>query len=477
LSFPELKNNKKTERNWSVFMSSKKQNKPSFNSRFGYIMVAAGAAIGLGNIWKFPYLAYGNGGGAFLVVYIILCYILGHPVVEMESAIGRYAKVNAIDAYGIINKKWKFAGAVNVICTVLIDMYYIIVSGYVLKYAVAYLMGGNFSTDKAAYYNEFISSPIEPLIFAGILMIIVVVLLAGGITELVEKVTKIIMPVLFILLVICGVWALFSSEGAMEGLKFYLIPDFSNFTVKSFADACMQVMFSVGIGWAIFATLGATMSDGANIKKDSIWVTSCDLAVALLAGFVIIPSVVGAGSEMTAGPSLVFLAMTEIFSSLPGGNIIGIFFFFALIFAVLSTYFTILEIPVKCIEEKCKLSHKKATVITAVFIFIGGIFCSLSQGTGLLSGVKLPWFVFGDGIVYYNIYDWIDCFSGYVLLPLGCLLTCFYCVFVWGFKGYEKELTKDGRDGKLNLYNKIIMSVVVPILTLIVILNCFGFIK
>lgn len=458
-------------------MSEKIKQKASFHSRFGYIMVAAGAAIGLGNIWKFPYLAYGHGGGAFLVVYIILCFILGHPVVEMESAIGRFSKVNAIDAYGNINKKWKFAGAVNVICTVMIDMYYIIVSGYVLKYAVMYLIGGNFGTDKAAYYNNFISSPIEPLIFAGILMAIVVLLLAGGITQLIEKVTKIMMPILFILLVVCGIWALFSSEGAIEGLKFYLLPNFSNFTVKSFADACMQVMFSVGIGWAIFTTLGATMSDDANIRKDSMWVTICDLSVALLAGFVIIPSVVGAGSEMSAGPSLIFLAMTDIFNKLPGGNIIAVFFFFALIFAVLSTYFTILEIPVKCIEEKCKISHTKATVLTALVICIGGIFCSLSQGTGLLSGVKLPWFVFGDGIVYYNIYDWIDSFSGYVLLPLGCLLTSFFCTYIWGFKNYEKEMTKNGRDGKLRTYDKIIMAVVVPILTVIVILNCFGFIK
>ncbi|MDL2296248.1 sodium-dependent transporter [Lachnospiraceae bacterium OttesenSCG-928-E19] len=458
-------------------MSNESKNKPSFNSRFGYIMVAAGAAIGLGNIWKFPYLAYGNGGGAFVVVYIVLCFILGHPVVEMESAVGRHAKTNAIDAYGKINKRWKFVGAVNVICTLLIDVYYIIVSGYVLKYAVAFLLGGNFGADKAAYYHDFISSPVEPLIYAGILMIIIVFLLSKGITQLVEKITKVIMPLLFILLIVCGVWALFSSDGAFEGLKFYLIPDFSSFTVKSFADACMQVMFSVGIGWAIFTTLGATMSNDANIKKDSTWVTICDLAVALLAGFVIIPSVVGAGSEMSAGPSLVFLAMTDIFAKFPGGNIIGFFFFAALIFAVLSTFFTTLEIPVKCVEEKGHMSHKKATIVTALFVFCGGVLCSLSQGSGLLSGVKMPWFVFGEGIVYYNIYDWADCMSGYVLLPLGCLLTCFYVVFVWGFKDYEKELTQNGRDGKLSMFSKVVITVVVPILTLVVILNCFGFIK
>ncbi len=455
---------------------SNERNKANFGSRFGYIMVAAGAAIGLGNIWKFPYLAYGGGGGAFVIVYIILCLVLGHPVVEMETAVGRRAKTNCIDAYGVVNKKWKFVGVVNVICTVLIDMYYIIVSGYVLKYAVDFLIGSTFGPDSATYYNNFISEPFQPLIYAGILMLIVVVLLSFGITQLVEKVTKVIMPLLFVLLIGCGIWALFISPGAIDGLKFYLVPDFSKFTWKAFADACMQVMFSVGIGWAIFTTLGASVSDKNNLRKDSMWVTICDTCVALTAGFVIIPSVVGAGSTMTAGPSLIFLAMTDIFGKFPGGRFIGFFFFTALIFAVLSTYFTILEIPVKCVEEKAKISHKKATVITAVLIFIGGAFCSLSQGSGLLSNVKMPWWSFGDGVIYYNIYDWADCLSGYVLLPLGCLLTTIYCVKVWGFKGYEEELTKGGGK-KLRLYDKIIMTVVVPILTLIVILNCFGFIK
>ncbi len=447
----------------------------SFGSRFGYIMVAAGAAIGLGNIWKFPYLAYGGGGGAFIIVYLLLCFLLGHPVVEMESAIGRHAKTNAIDAYGVVNPKAKFMGFVNVACTFLIDMYYIIVSGYVLKYAVTYITGANFGGDGAAYYTNFVSDPIEPLIYAGVLMIIIVILLSFGITEVVEKVTKVIMPMLFVLLIICGIWALFTSEGAIDGLKFYLIPNWSTFTWRTFADACMQVMFSVGIGWAIFVTLGANLSDETNIKKDAYWVTICDTSIALLAGFVIIPSVVGAGSEMTAGPSLIFLAMTEIFELFPGGQIIGIFFFTALIFACMSTYFTILEIPVKCVEEKFKISHKLATIITAAIIFVGGIFCSLSQGEGLLSGYLFPWWSYSSGVVHYNIYDWVDCFSGYVLLPLGCLLTCFYVVKIWGFEEYEKELTSNGRDGKLHKYDKFIIAVLVPLLTIVVILNAFGF--
>lgn len=448
-----------------------------FGSRFGYVMVAAGAAIGLGNIWKFPYLAYGGGGGAFIFVYIVLYFFFGYPGAKMETAIGRFARTNSIDAYGVINKKWKFAGVFQVICTILIDMYYVVVSGYVLKYAVAFLMGGNFGADKLAYYNNFISSPIEPLIWTAIVVVITALLLANGITNLVEDVTKVIMPLLLALLVICGVWALFTIDGAMEGLRFYLIPDFSNFSWKAFADACMQVLFSIGIGWCIFVTLGTTLKGSANIAKDMRLVCLCDLVVALTAGFVVIPSVVGSGKAMEAGPSLVFLTLTDIFGSMPGGNIIGFLFFTALIFAVLSTLFTIVEIPTRCLEEKFKIGHVKATWLMSGIIFAGGVLCSLSQGQGLLSGVKMPWFFFGDGIIYYNIYDWVDCLTGYVMLPLGFLLTAFYCAKVWGFKGYEKELTSDGRDGRLSKFDKVLIMAVIPVLTLIVVLNCFGFIK
>ena len=285
------------------------------------------------------------------------------------------------------------------------------------------------------------------------------------------------MPLLFVFLIVCGIWALLISENAMAGLRFYFVPDFSKFTWKTFCDACMQVMFSISIGWGVFTTLGASLSDQSSIRGDSIWVTLCDTAVAIIAGFVIIPSVVASGSNMTAGPSLIFLAMPGIFAKFPGGRWIGFVFFTALVFAVISTYFTILEVPIKTLSEKAKISHDKAAVIISILIFIGGIFCSFSQGTGLLSHIQLPWWTYGTGVLYYNIYDWVECFSGYVLLPLGCLLTTIYCIRVWGLREYEKELTKNGRDGKFSLYDRFVITFVIPILTIIVILNCFGFIK
>lgn len=452
---------------------SKKEH-PQWKSRFGYIMVAAGAAIGLGNIWRFPYLAYAGGGGIFILLYLILAVIMGHPMVEMESAIGRYGRGNVAASFGAVNKRYKFIGIIAVICTTLIDIYYVVVSGWVLKYTVSYVSGSDFGTDTRKYFDGFVSSSVEPVIYTAIVIIITAFLLFFGITNLVEKVTKVIMPALFILLLICGVWAIFSTEGAVEGLKYYLLPDFSKLSVKVFADAATQILFSVGIGWGIFITLGASLPRENNIKKDAMWITLCDTAVALLAGFVIIPSAFGAGVDVASGPSLIFVVMTQIFDNLPGGRIIGLFFFVALVFAVFSTLFTIVEIPVKWVEESFKLKHKLATVVVSLVIFLGSIFVSL--GFGMLKDLKLPW-IDANGLAAYNLYDWLDTATAYVLLPLGCILTCFYIVRVWGIAGYEKELTADGRDGKVYGFQKMLARIVIPVLMIIVILNCFGFIR
>lgn len=444
----------------------------NFGSRIGYIMVAAGAAIGLGNIWKFPYVAYGDGGGTFLILYLVIAVLLGQPGVLIETAIGRHSRANAVDAYGNINKRWSFIGIINIVCTSMIDFYYMIVSGYVVKYAIAYICGAHFGADKEAYYNAFISDPVEPLIYGFGVIAITSIILGFGITDKVEKICKIILPALLVLLIVCGVWALRISPGAIDGLKWYLVPDFGKFTFKTFADACMQVLFSVGIGWAIFITLGASVSDKNNLRSDSTWVVICDSAIAILAGFVIIPSVVGAGSEMASGPSLIFLAMTSIFEQFPGGKFIGILFFVSLVFACFSTAFTILEIPIKVVREKCNMSSWMAICVTSLIIFVGGIFASLSQGSGLLSGVNVPWVDF-TGVHYYNIYDWLDTFTGYLLLPLGTLFTAFFVAYVWGFDKLNEELIKGG-GRPVNGWDKFTIKVCIPILTMIVILHAFG---
>lgn len=445
-----------------------------WGSRFGYIMVAAGAAIGLGNVWKFPYLAYRGGGGIFILVYIAIVLLLAKPMVEMETAIGRHGRSDTVSVFEKINKKWGFVGWIANICTICINFYYVVVGGWVLRYGVQFIISGDFGADPNVFYQNFISDPVQPLIYTFIVLFIVLGLLLFGITTIVEKISKVMLPALFVLLVVCGFYSMFATEGALEGLKYYLLPDFSKFTVKVFADAVTQVLFSVGIGWGIFTTLGANVPKENNIRKDSLVIGWMDTLAAVLAGFVIIPAAFGAGVDVQKGPALIFDVMAGIFKNLPGGRFIGSLFFIALIFAVFSSLFSFIEIQVRTFEIKMKLERKKAIIVTAIIIGLGNILVSL--GFGPLKDVTIPWPSFG-GVEQYGFYDWFDCFTGYLLLPLGCLLTCFFVWKVWGWRGYEKELTVDGRDGKLTGWNKFLTVFLVPLFMIIVLLNVFGFIK
>ena len=241
-----------------------------------------------------------------------------------------------------------------------------------------------------------------------------------------------------------------------------------------FADAVTQVLFSVGIGWSLFITLGANIPKKNNLKSDALFVSFADTFAAVLAGFVIIPSAFGAGIDVQKGPALVFEVMSGIFLNLPGGRIIGSCFFLALIFAVISSLFSFFETNIRTAEVKLKMGRKKATLIIAIIIGIANIFVSL--GFGPMKGFQIPWLYYGS-TEFYGLYDWLDCFSGYVLMPLGCILVCLFVSKIWGWKKYAAELTQDGRDGGITLWNKISAYVIIPLFMVIVILNVFGFIK
>lgn len=444
----------------------------TFSSRFGYVMVAAGAAIGLGNIWRFPYMAYRNGGGIFILIYIIVVALVGKAGIEMETAVGRQGRTNAVESYAKINKNSKIVGWIGIVFTFMLDMYYVVVGGYVLKYALDFLIGKDFG-DTTVYYNEYISNPIIPLVFTAILLAIVAYFLVSGITRRVEKVSKLIMPLLLVLLVVCGVGALVSSPTAVNGLSYYLVPDFSKLSFKTISDVCVQVMFSIGTGWCLYVTLGANVHKEENIRKTANYICICDTAIAILAGFVVIPSVVGAGSQMANGPSLVFMAMPQIFAGLPAGRILGFLFFTTLIIAVITSMFTFIEIPAVVIRDKLKVGHEKATILTTVAIFVCSMFCSWSQGEGILSGIRIPW-LSAQGVAYYSIIDWVDCFSSYVLMPVGNIAVAFFIAKVWGFNKYEKELMADGRDGTVSKLNKWIIVAGIPAFSVVTLLNVFG---
>ncbi len=448
-----------------------------WGSRFGYIMVAAGAAVGLGNIWKFPYLAYESGGGAFIITFIVIAALVAYPMVKIETAIGRRGGGDTVSCFEAINPKWGFVGWIANLCTVLINMFYVVVGGWVLKYAVQYIISGDFGDDTVVYFEGFTGSTFEPIIWTFILMAFVSILLLFGITNIAERVVKIVMPCLFVFLIICGIWALFSIDGATEGLSYYLIPDFSDYSFKTFAQAATQVLFSVGIGWGIFTTLGTNVPKSNNIKSDSALIVASDAIVAIVAGFVVIPAAFAGGTDFEAGPRLVFEVMTGTFAQLPGGRIIGIIFFVALLFAVISSLFTFFEIPMRTFEVKLKLGRKKAVLIVACIIFAGNILVSL--GFGALNWLQLPWpDASVDGfIAAYGIYDWLDCFTAYILLPVGVVLACIFVVRAWGFMHYEKELTNGGELKKVTTFEKVLITVIIPLFMILVFLNVFGFIQ
>lgn len=458
-------------------MSDTPQNsgQAEWGSRFGYLMVAAGASIGLGNIWKFPYLAYRGGGGIFLIVYIIIILLLAKPMVELETAIGRHTQSDCVTAFAECGKKkaWGLLGWIGNLATIMICAYYFVVGGWVIKYAANFIVSGDFGADPWQYFTDFTSSTVEPLVWALGLLAFTIVFLFFGITNIVEKMAKVMLPALFCLLIICGVYACTSAEGAMEGLKYYLLPDFSNFTVKVAADAVTQCLFSVGIGWSLFVTLGANLPKKNNLRSDAIFVSFADTVAAIIAGFVIIPAAFGAGVDVQKGPSLIFGVLTDIFGNLPGGRIIGAFFFTALIFAVISSLFSFVEITARTFEINLGWGRKKGLVLYGIGMAVLNILVSL--GFGVMSNVQIPWAYVGS-VEYYGLYDWFDCFSGYVLLPLGCLLTAIFPWF-WGWDNYEKEVTNDGKFGKISKWDKIELTVIVPFFMLVVLLNVFGVIK
>ncbi len=445
-----------------------------WTSRFGYLMVAAGASIGLGNIWKFPYLAYRGGGAVFLIVYLIINLVLAKPMIEAETAIGRFGRADTVSSFEKINPRWGFIGWIANICTLMINFYYVVVGGWVLRYAWQFISSGDFGENASVFYQAFISDAFQPLLWAMALLVFVTLTLLFGITKYVEKVSKVIMPLLAVLLIVCGVYACFAQEGALEGLRYYLLPDFSNFTVKVFADAVTQVLFSIGIGWGIFTTLGANVPKSNNLRKDALFISLADPAAAILAGFVIIPSAFGAGIDVQKGPALIFDVMADIFNRLPGGRAIGSLFFIVLSFAVISSLFSFIEISVRTFEIKKKLGRKKAVFVSACIIGIGNVLVSLNFG--VMSEFKLPWPYVGQ-MEHYGLYDWFDCFSGYVLLPLGCLLISVFVARIWGWKNYEMELTASGRDGGLSKWDRFCVAVLAPVFMVIVLLNVFGVIQ
>lgn len=409
----------------------------SFTSKFGIIAAAAGSAIGLGNIWKFPYIAGENGGGVFLVIYLIFIVLIGVPVMMSEFIIGRRAKQNVFGAFRQLTSHgfWKIIGIMGVLAAFLILSFYGTIAGWTIEYLILAIKN-DFASKSAEEINTmfavFSTSIIKPVFFQLIFMGITAYIVIGGIKKGIEKYTKILMPLLFIIIIYLDITAI-SLKGGMDGLRFLFQPDFSKLTARCFIDALGHAFFTLSLGMGVLMTYASYFQKDTNLTRTSISVAGTDTIIALLAGIAIFPAVFAFNAEPSSGPGLVFMTLPNIFKLIPGGYIFSILFFLLLGVAALTSSISILEVVVAYVSEEKNISRKKATILTTILITITGILCTLSFGP--LNNLKLGGF---------TIFDIFDKIASNILLPLGGMLIS---IFIgWKLKRHiiTEELSNDG---------------------------------
>lgn len=459
-------------------------NRSSFTGSVGFVMAAAGSAVGLGNIWRFPYLAAKNGGGTFIFVYIILALTFGFTLLTTEIALGRKTKQGPLTAYGIINKKFACTGFFAWLVPIIILPYYCTIGGWVLKYLFAFITGDGTNSAADGYFVGHITSQWSPIIWLFVFLGMTSFIVFSGVNKGIEKYSKILMPILIVLIVGISLFSLTlnhtDAEGitrtGLEGLKIYLIPNFEGMTVKSFflllMDAVGQLFFSISVAMGIMVAYGSYVKDDVNLMKSINQIEFFDTLVAMLAGLMIIPAVFTfMGMEgMSAGPGLMFVSLPKVFEAMGSiGIIIGILFFVMVTFAAVTSSVSVMEAIVSGLMDKWKLSRKKSAAIVTVYAVVLGVIVCLGYNV-LYFEYTLPTGAVGQ------ILDIMDYISNNCLMPLVALLTCI--LFGWVAKPDTiiDEVTKGGNKfGRKGLYIAMI-KFITPILLVILLLQSVGII-
>ncbi|MDF3000020.1 MAG: sodium:neurotransmitter symporter [Bacillota bacterium] len=445
------------------------QPRDQFKSRLGFIMAAAGSAVGLGSIWRFPYVVGENGGGAYMIIYMLALVIIGIPVMVAEFVIGRNSGKNAVDAYAHYSKKYKIVGVFSMLAPSIILSFYCVVGGWAIMYLYLTLTGKLTGLSPEGYADMFAASSSDMLLSGfffllfGVLTILVV---CKGISQGIEKVCSILMPALFIIMVVLSILGS-TLPGGMEGIKWYLTPDFSKVDSGTFVDAVGQVFFTMSLGMGIMVTYASYLKKDEDMPKAATITIIFDTLVSVLAGFAIFPAVFAFGLAPSSGPGLVFITLPNVFAHLPFGIAAAIGFYLLLIFAALPSAISLLEVPVSYVIEKYHISRVKAAVGVGTLIMIIGIPTLLSFG---------PWSeikVFG-----YNFFDLYDYATSNIALPIIGLAGSLILGFTWSKKVVMNEVTNHGRI-KFGLKNIWYYSVkyISPILLIIVFFTSIGMLK
>ena len=398
------------------------KSRSNFTGSIGFIFAAAGSAVGLGNLWRFPYLAAKYGGGIFLLVYLILAVTFGFALMVTEIAIGRKTRLSPMEAFGSLNKKWGWLGKLSTLVPVLILPYYCVIGGWVTKYTATMIAGSVSSAAEDSYFTSFISSTWAPLICFFIFATITAIIIFLGVNKGIEKLSKFLMPMLLVLTIVLTVFVL-TRDGAGEGVLYYIKPDFSHLSVKPILAALGQLFFSMSLAMGIMITYGSYVRKEDHIEKSVRRIELFDTVIAFLAGMMIVPAVFAySGGDTDAlgkGPSLMFVTLPKVFNEMKFGSVVGSAFFILVLFAAITSSVSVMEAIVAGIDDKYKTGRKKATVIVYVYTIAIGVVCSL--GFGVLSNVT---------ILGFDILDFLDFLSNSVLMPVVGMLTCIVVGFI-----------------------------------------------
>lgn len=455
----------------------------SFSGSLGFVLAAAGSAVGLGNIWRFPYLAAKDGGGLFLVMYLLLALTFGFTLLTTEIAIGRKTKQSPLTAYGVIHKKWKPLGVIACLVPVIILPYYCVIGGWVVKYFLTYLTGSGDAAAQDGYFSEFISGDVQPILLLVVFLFAVAFIVFRGVNKGIESSSKIIMPVLLLLVIGIAVFSLTIhhtddagvARTGMEGLKIYVIPDLEGLTVKGFftvlLDAMSQLFFSLSVAMGIMIAYGSYVRDDANLMKSINQIEFFDTLVAFLAGVMIIPAVyvfMGKEGMAASGPSLMFVSLPKVFSAMGAvGNIIGCLFFAMVLFAALTSAVSVMEAIVASFMDQFHMTRIKAAAVETAIALIAGIIVCLGYNA-LLFDIVLP-----NG-AHAQILDIMDYISNNILMPVVAIGTCILIGWIVKPSTVVEEVEKNGQKmGRKRLY-VVMLRFIAPILLMILLLKSLG---
>ncbi len=453
--------------------NTKETKRSSFTGKIGFVLAAAGSAVGLGNIWRFPYLAAQYGGGIFLLVYILLAVTFGFTLMIAEIAIGRKTNLSVIGAFSALDKRFTWVGYIAAAIPMIILPYYSVIGGWVAKYIFGFIAGEGSQMADSAYFPSYVSTSLEPLVWFLIFIGLTSVIVFFGVEKGVEKISKVMMPILIFLILFIVIYTLCTMDNAFNGVIYYIKPDFSKFSIMTVVAAMGQLFYSMSLAMGIMVTFGSYMKKDIDIAKSAHQIELFDTGIAFLSGLLIVPAVFafsgGDESALGQGPGLMFVTLPKIFNAMPAGSFIGCIFFVMVFFAALTSAVSLMETVVSVVMDKSKIGRKPSCLIIFGLSLLLGIPSSL--GFSVWSEVKIL------GLQFLDFFDFI---SNNIMMPIAAFATCILVGYFIKPKAIIDEVAIDGKFKEEKLFSVVIRFIApVCIVTILIssILNVFGVIK